>query len=776
MKKRFYLLLVAALSAAAFISCDKVVEEENPDIINEETATVESLTFAIKGDEGTKAILDVTGEKKHGAWESTDKIGYIVTTSSSALKTSPGNSAVNTETKPVTFSATCAGFEAGDKLYAWAPYGGSKQNDPTGVALSIPAAQTMNSGVFDFAAMPMVSEVVDVTAEMIDEGAVSSDNALQFYNLGALVDFKIYAESSYTTEKVVSVTFNASGNIAGNFSLDLSALDPENESSFAVSGNTGTSITTSLLPAFSGVSFVGPDKAGARDVYMVVAPGSYTGTVVVVTDAATYTWTISDAIEFQRSHSRPIGLKLDKTPAAGFSRVAHAAKGSFTWDLSKESYDSESAASVVWSHSYLSMTHVKQTGGTNANNFIPSAQTSTRFYKNNTLTFSHRSMQIEKVVFTATTSGYASTLAGSTWTNAVANVDAVDDKSVIITPVDGSDDFSATLTNTVGVTSAVVYYDNNDYTITKASGGSVTGGTFDVSSATAKVNTSITLSATPESGYALDSWSVTYGVSGVADVVENSFQMPAADVTVNATFTNGHGITITPSSNGSISTIPSTSAPAGADVTIVATPDSGYYLWSLNVVDSDSDVVSVEDNVFTMPDKSVTITAIFARDYTVAINSSTFTSNNSSYTTGAVGVLSDDIGLNCALFANNGGKYEYVLAGKAKAKGADDPVVSYPYITTASPISDAIKRVVVSLTVPHGSATATLKVASDNEFTSDLQTVDLGTITAGDKEFTIPSPATNQYYKLEFVCTNTTTTNGVIQVTQIHFYQDPTVE
>lgn len=769
MKKSFYLLLVAALSAAAFISCDKVVEEENPDIVNEETATVESLTFAIKGDEGTKAILDVTGEKKHGAWESTDKIGYIVTTSSSALKTSPGNSAVNTETKPVTFSATCtAGFEAGDKLYAWAPYGGSKQNDPTSVALSIPAAQTMNSGVFDFAAMPMVSEVVDVTAEMIDEGAVSSDNALQFYNLGALVDFKIYAESSYTTEKVVSVTFNASGNIAGNFSLDLSALDPENESSFAVSGNTGTSITTSLLPAFSGASFVGPDKAGARDVYMVVAPGSYTGSVVVVTDAATYIWTISDAIEFQRSHSRPIGLKLDKTPAAGFSRVSHAAKGSFTWDLSKESYDSESAASVVWSHSYLSMTH----GGTNANNYIPSAQTSTRFYKNNTLTFSHRSMQIEKVVFAATTTGYASALAGSTWTNAVANVDAVDDKSVIITPVDGSDDFSATLTNTVGVTSAVVYYDNNDYTITKASGGSVTGGTFAVSSATAKVNTSITLSATPESGYALDSWSVTYGVSGVADVVENCFQMPAADVTVNATFTNGYGINITTPSNGSVSTSPESAAIAGTSVTINVVPDFGYVQESVSVVGSDSSIIAVSDNTFTMPEQAVTITVTFARVYTIVFNSTTNTKDSGTYS-GSVNTTSDGVSVICENFYNFNGSWEYIVAGPKKTD-SENPMVRRGTITTAGAIEDKIEKVVVTAQKLRASITlARLTVADDSGFSINTQTVDVEYTASNnvvvDLVFSIAAPKTNQYYKLEFECSNGTTSNGVVQISKIQY-------
>lgn len=73
------------------------------------------------------------------------------------------------------------------------------------------------------------------------------------------------------------------------------------------------------------------------------------------------------------------------------------------------------------------------------------------------------------------------------------------------------------------------------YSITLDNNGSVTGGTFMASAASATAGTTITLTATAATGYRFVSWSVTQGSTSV-EVNNNQFTMPAGDVTVSATF------------------------------------------------------------------------------------------------------------------------------------------------------------------------------------------------------------------------------------------------
>ena len=76
------------------------------------------------------------------------------------------------------------------------------------------------------------------------------------------------------------------------------------------------------------------------------------------------------------------------------------------------------------------------------------------------------------------------------------------------------------------------------YTITLVDGGTVTGGTFSASPSSACEDATVTLTATPSTGYQLASWSVykTGDPSTTITVTNNQFTMPAYAVTVNATF------------------------------------------------------------------------------------------------------------------------------------------------------------------------------------------------------------------------------------------------
>ena len=134
--------------------------------------------------------------------------------------------------------------------------------------------------------------------------------------------------------------------------------------------------------------------------------------------------------------------------------------GSFTWDLSIASYETPtSAALVTWSSDCCVLTSEQASGKTAANNYLggdSNARTSSRFYSGNTMRFTPASnYEITSVVFTATSTTYATTLGNSNWTNATA---AVSSSTVTFTPTDGTSEFYAVLTGTTGGTSIVVNY------------------------------------------------------------------------------------------------------------------------------------------------------------------------------------------------------------------------------------------------------------------------------------------------------------------------------
>jgi hypothetical protein len=129
----------------------------------------------------------------------------------------------------------------------------------------------------------------------------------------------------------------------------------------------------------------------------------------------------------------------------------------FTWDLSKASYSSASEDAVVWEHTIATMDVAKNHATTNANNYLPTARTSSRFYTNSILTITPGAgYSIKKIEFVATSEGYATALKNSTWTNASASVDGT---LVTVTPADGTSELSALIGATCGFTLVKVFYE-----------------------------------------------------------------------------------------------------------------------------------------------------------------------------------------------------------------------------------------------------------------------------------------------------------------------------
>lgn len=83
--------------------------------------------------------------------------------------------------------------------------------------------------------------------------------------------------------------------------------------------------------------------------------------------------------------------------------------------------------------------------------------------------------------------------------------------------------------------------DQTEYTITLVQ--PANGGTIAASAAKAKYGTEITLTATPNTGKQLDKWSVKDADNNELTVKKGKFVMPAANVTVTATFKNEVALT-----------------------------------------------------------------------------------------------------------------------------------------------------------------------------------------------------------------------------------------
>ena len=130
----------------------------------------------------------------------------------------------------------------------------------------------------------------------------------------------------------------------------------------------------------------------------------------------------------------------------------------FTWDLSTNSYQgTPDENEISWMHSAATMTNEKGSSSQGVNSYIPTARTSTRFYTGQILTITpNAGYSIKKVEFTATTEGYASVLAGSSWTNATASAIST---TVTVTPTNGAIAFSTTIGGTCGFTAVKVYYE-----------------------------------------------------------------------------------------------------------------------------------------------------------------------------------------------------------------------------------------------------------------------------------------------------------------------------
>ena len=176
------------------------------------------------------------------------------------------------------------------------------------------------------------------------------------------------------------------------------------------------------------------------------------------------TWTFDPATFTVVGENIEVAVKamykeLEATTTATVS-VAKAPLKYFI-DLTKDETTTATAEKIEWAKDVVTVSGVQAKGGTAANNYYPGTvgktYTTTRFYKNSTLTFAPKAgITISSVVYEAASENYANVMGGSTWTNATVKVEG---EKVVITPTDGTTTFSAKIGGTTGGKSFTILYE-----------------------------------------------------------------------------------------------------------------------------------------------------------------------------------------------------------------------------------------------------------------------------------------------------------------------------
>jgi uncharacterized repeat protein (TIGR02543 family) len=147
--------------------------------------------------------------------------------------------------------------------------------------------------------------------------------------------------------------------------------------------------------------------------------------------------------------------------------------------------------------------------------------------------------------------------------------------------------------------------DKTTYIVTVTDDGN---GTASASPTSGVTGTEVTLTATPNSGYQFKEWQV---VSGGVTVTDNKFTIGTENVEVKAIFeeipVTTYTVTVSDDGNGTASASP-TSGVTGTEVTLTATPNSGYQFKEWQVI---SGGVSVTENKFAIGSENIEIKAIF---------------------------------------------------------------------------------------------------------------------------------------------------------------------
>ena len=193
-----------------------------------------------------------------------------------------------------------------------------------------------------------------------------------------------------------------------------------------------------------------------------------------------------------------------------------------------------------------------------------------------------------------------------------------------------------------------------------------TGGTVVPSKTNAHVDETVELNFVPQTDYQFEKYVVT-DANGkeIKDISDNSFTMPASNVTVTASFKKiTYGVNVAEVDGGTVMSNKATAA-YGDAVTLTATASTGYKLDKLVITnDADGKEIKHTNGTFTMPRSSVTVTAFFVqKDYTITLSDS-----NAEAKVGTAVVTKAHCGDTVAIVAKAGKTLNTVLVTKTNGE------------------------------------------------------------------------------------------------------------
>ncbi|MBQ4287309.1 MAG: hypothetical protein II770_04685, partial [Bacteroidales bacterium] len=293
MKRLISFAAIIALTAG-FVSCNKEVLT---------TPSNEGYTYRFSiVDDNTRATLDNQGV----AWQASDRVGMF-------LDGYTGYANIDMESSPkeVILYSTEA-IPANSYAYSYYPYNPSnKERTAESVVISLSSVQQGGS----VSSMPMVGVPFLVETEAAAQSR--PNGSIYFLNLGSIIDFKVYS-SKYSGETVQYVTFKANDAIvAGDVTMNLKTVSKTDDSTLKLTWGSETSDNVKVNQEVS----VADTKDAAESIYMVVAPGKYSGIITIGTDVATYTFNFTDKT-LNRNAVKHYNMNLDNaTREAGVVEV-----------------------------------------------------------------------------------------------------------------------------------------------------------------------------------------------------------------------------------------------------------------------------------------------------------------------------------------------------------------------------------------------------------------------------------------------------------------------
>lgn len=283
------ILLLFLGMAALLTACQK----EGLVSVQESADTLDDFSYTFSLGELPKAALGT----KAFAWESGDKMGYFAGSTVNGLS----DITVGSSSTPSRFTVTSSSaISAGSKIYCYYPWSSATGSNPASVTMRIPSCQVQPGDDYDADAMPQVGLPFLVTSGMAS-GTVL--DVMPMCNLGAILRFDVLTnDAGIEGTKLYSVSLDSEqAGLSGNFTFNLTAVKYYDATTLAISGLSGTHVETQV----SDITL----SSTAQSVWMVVAPGTFSGTVKVMTNRGIYAFDLSSHT-FTRNTVKPFTLDL----------------------------------------------------------------------------------------------------------------------------------------------------------------------------------------------------------------------------------------------------------------------------------------------------------------------------------------------------------------------------------------------------------------------------------------------------------------------------------